>query len=114
MSFCHRNGGRVDPLTAAHHTGVYQQHLCRLLEIVVEPLTCGLQINAAGAAVREGQLAELCRDLQAAPPPRPYASTSAHVGTLPRLNLSLSLPCLGLSLSVCACLSLCVPLLWSH
>ena len=29
-----RRDGRVDPLTVLHHTGLYQQHLCRLMDTV--------------------------------------------------------------------------------
>ena len=29
-----RRNGRVDPLTVLHHTGLYQQHLCRLMDTV--------------------------------------------------------------------------------
>lgn len=61
-----RGGGRLDPLAAVHHTAVYRQHLCRILETVVGPLGTALRLRALGTHRRAAQLRELRDDLLAA------------------------------------------------
>ena len=41
-----RRQGRVDPLTVLHHAGLFQQHLCRLME-TVRPLRLTTHASAA-------------------------------------------------------------------
>ncbi|EIE18526.1 hypothetical protein COCSUDRAFT_6434, partial [Coccomyxa subellipsoidea C-169] len=48
--------GRVHPLTAMHHAGVYQQHLCRLMEVVAGPVLASLRGRSAEASLQFEQL----------------------------------------------------------
>lgn len=53
-----RRYGKVDPLTAMHHAGVYQQHLCRLMEVVAGPVVSSLRALSAQASLQLEQLQE--------------------------------------------------------
>ena len=46
----------MDPLTAMHHAGVYQQHLCRLMEVVAGPVLASLRARSAEASLQLDQL----------------------------------------------------------
>lgn len=46
----------MDPLTAMHHAGVYQQHLCRLMEVVAGPVVTSLRARSAEASLQLDQL----------------------------------------------------------
>ena len=46
----------MDPLTAMHHAGVYQQHLCRLMEVVAGPVLASLRSRSAEASLQLDQL----------------------------------------------------------
>ncbi|BDA48211.1 probable Lys-63-specific deubiquitinase BRCC36 at N-terminal half [Coccomyxa sp. Obi] len=48
--------GRVDPLTAMHNAGVYQQHMCRLMEVVAGPVLASLRVRCAEASLQLDQL----------------------------------------------------------
>lgn len=46
----------MDPLTAMHHAGVYQQHLCRLMEVVAGPVLASLRARSVEASLQLDQL----------------------------------------------------------
>lgn len=48
--------GRIDPLTAMHHAGLYQQHLCELMEIVAGPVLSSVKAKSVEVLLQLGQL----------------------------------------------------------
>lgn len=46
----------MHPLTAMHHAGVYQQHLCRLMEVVAGPVLASLRGRSAEVSLQFEQL----------------------------------------------------------
>ena len=54
--------GRIDPLTALHQATEYQQHLARLMELVLAPALQTLRTARVQAQWRQQQLRDL-RDI---------------------------------------------------
>ena len=56
MAAATRAGGGVDPLAALHHTATFQQHVCKLIELLLgartRPCVVGLAHMLAEALVR--------------------------------------------------------------
>ena len=74
----------ISPLTAIHQAAEYQQHLARLVELVLAPALQSLAAAQAQAQLQQQQLRDL-RDtlaIQAAalhPPRQPHEQQAAHV-----------------------------------
>ena len=63
----HCSSGAVDFLTAVHHSGLCQQHLCKLLETTAGPVLDALRAKCWEADVQAQQLRDVIADQQAMP-----------------------------------------------